>query len=181
MVNVFPSLAIDTSGNLYIVYSDSHSVFLTTSRDRGATWSLPVRVSNGSGTKSAIGPWITAGSPGAVDITWWGTPALSNNDTTAQWMVFFTQSRDALKSIPTFAQTTATSIMHQGAICTNGTGCATGTRNLAEYFAPGLFIDGNELIVYSDDYNNSSPGVAAWIPWRSRNPAHRPPSAAIWW
>lgn len=157
MVNVFPSLAIDTSGNLYIVYSDSHSVFLTTSKDMGATWSLPVRVSNGSGTKSAIGPWITAGSPGAVDITWWGTPALSNNDTTAQWKVFFAQSLDAFKSIPTFSQTTATGIMHQGAICTNGTGCATGTRNLAEYFAPGLSIDGNELIVYSDDYNNSAP------------------------
>jgi hypothetical protein len=157
MVNVFPSLAIDSAGSLYVVYSDSHNVYLTTSQDFAATWSLPVRVSNGSGTKSAIGPWITAGSPGAVNITWWGTPALSNNSATAQWKVFFAQSQDALKTIPTFAQTEATGVMHQGAICTNGTGCATGTRNLAEYFAPGLYIDGNELIVYSDDYNNSAP------------------------
>ena len=157
MVNVFPSIAIDSVGNLYVVYSDSHSAFLTTSQDQGATWSYPVRVSNGSDAKSVIGPWVTAGSPGAIDITWWGTSALSNNDTTAQWKVLFTQSQDALKSIPTFSQTTATGVMHQGAICTNGTGCATGTRNLAEYFAPGLYIDGNELIVYSDDYNNPSP------------------------
>jgi hypothetical protein len=84
MVNVFPSLAIDSAGTLYIGYSDSHSVFLTTSQNYGVIWSLPVRVSNGSGTKSAIGPWITAGSPDAVNVTWWGTPALSNNDTTAQ-------------------------------------------------------------------------------------------------
>jgi len=157
MVNVFPSLAIDNVGNLYVVYSDSHSAFLTSSQDHGATWTYPVRVSNGSGTKSVIGPWVTAGSPGAVNITWWGTPSLSNNDSTAQWKVFFAQSQDALKSIPTFSQTTATGVMHQGAICTNGTGCATGTRNLAEYFAPGLYIDGNELIVYSDDYNNATP------------------------
>jgi hypothetical protein len=47
--------------------------------------------------------------------------------------------------------------MHQGAICTNGTGCATGTRNLAEYFAPGLSVDGKELILYSDEYNNATP------------------------
>src|SRR5258708_30242516 len=62
LVNVFPSLAIDRSGNLYIVYSDSHNAFLTSSRDQGATWTVPVRVSNGTGTKSAIGPWITAGN-----------------------------------------------------------------------------------------------------------------------
>jgi hypothetical protein len=162
LVNVFPSLAIDKVGNLYIVFSDSHNVFLTTSRDQAATWSVPVRVSNGSGTKSAIGPWITAGDASKVNITWWGTTAASNNDTTAQWKVFFAQSLNALQSIPTFSQTTATDIMHQGAICTNGTGCATGTRNLAEYFAPGLYLDGSELIVYSDDYHNASP-VATFI------------------
>lgn len=162
MVNVFPSLAIDQAGNLYVAYSDSHAAYLTSSQDHGATWSTPVRVSNGSGSKSVIGPWVTAGAPGAVNVTWWGTPALSNNDTTAQWKVYFAQSQNALASIPTFAQTAATGVMHQGAICTNGTGCASGTRNLAEYFAPGLYLDGSEMIVYSDDYNNASP-VATFI------------------
>ena len=157
LVNVFPSLAIDRAGSLYISFSDSHSVFLTVSQDQAATWSVPVRVSNGSGTKSAIGPWITAGDPGKVNITWWGTSSASNNDTTAQWRIFFSQSQNALASIPTFVQTTVTGVMHQGAICTNGTGCASGTRNLAEYFAPGLYLDGSEMINYADDYNNSSP------------------------
>ena len=162
LVNVFPSLAIDKAGNLYIVYSDSHNVFLTISKDQAATWSAPVRVSNGSASKSAIGPWITAGDAGKVNITWWGTTATSNNDGTAQWKVFFSQSLNALQAIPTFAQTTATGVMHVGAICTNGTGCASGTRNLAEYFAPGLSLDGSELIVYSDDFNNANP-VATFI------------------
>ena len=162
LVNVFPSLAIDKAGNLYIVYSDSHNVFLTISKDQAATWSAPVRVSNGSASKSAIGPWITAGDAGKVNITWWGTTATSNNDGTAQWKVFFSQSLNALQAIPTFAQTTATGVMHVGAICTNGTGCASGTRNLAEYFAPGLSLDAAELIVYSDDFNNANP-VATFI------------------
>jgi len=162
MVNVFPSLAIDQAGNLYVAYSDSHAAYLTSSQNHGATWSTPVRVSNGSGNKSVIGPWVTAGAPGAVNVTWWGTPALSNNDTAAQWKVYFAQSQNALAFIPTFAQTAATGVMHQGAICTNGTGCASGTRNLAEYFAPGLYLDGSEMIVYSDDFNNASP-VATFI------------------
>ena len=157
LVNVFPSLAVDRADNLYIAFSDSHSVFLTVSQDQAATWSVPVRVSNGSGTKSAIGPWITAGDSGKVNLTWWGTSSTSNNDTTAQWRIYFSQSQNALASIPTFAQTTVTGVMHQGAICTNGTGCASGTRNLAEYFAPGLYLDGSEMINYADDYNNSSP------------------------
>jgi hypothetical protein len=162
LVNVFPSLAIDKTGSLYIVFSDSHAAFLTSSADFGVTWTVPVRVSNGSNTKSVIGPWITAGDAGLVNITWWGTPATSNNDATAQWKVFFTQSLNALDKVPTFAQSTATGVMHQGAICTNGTGCASGTRNLAEYFAPGLYTDGSELIVYSDDFNNANP-VAVFI------------------
>jgi hypothetical protein len=157
LVNVFPSVAIDRASNLYIVFSDSHNVFLTASKDQGATWTVPVRVSNGTASKSAIGPWITAGDAGKVDITWWGTTAASNNDPAAQWHVFFAQSQNALNSIPTFSQVSASGVMHAGAICTNGTGCASGTRNLAEYFAPGLYLDGSEMIVYSDDYNNSSP------------------------
>jgi hypothetical protein len=157
LVNVFPSLGIDNAGNLYIAYSDSHAVYLTHSTDQGASWSVPVRVSNGAASKSAIGPWVTAGDPGKVDVAWWGTSAGSNNDPTAQWSVLFSQSTNALASIPTFAQAAATGIMHQGAICTNGTGCADGTRNLAEYFAPGLSLDGSELIVYSDDFNNAAP------------------------
>ena len=157
LVNVFPSLAIDRGGNLYIAFSDSHSAFLTVSTDHGATWTVPVRVSNGSGTKSVIGPWVTAGDAGRINVAWWGTPAASNNDAAAQWKVFFSQSQNAVAKIPTFAQAAVTGVMHQGAICTNGTGCASGTRNLAEYFAPGLYLDGSELIVYSDDFNNANP------------------------
>ena len=162
LVNVFPSVAIDNASNVYIVYSDSHNVFLTVSKDQAASWSAPVRVSNGSATKSAIGPWVTAGDAGKVNITWWGTTATNNNDGTAQWKVFFAQSLNATQAIPTFAQSTITGVMHVGAICTNGTGCASGTRNLAEYFAPGLSLDGSELIVYSDDFNNANP-VATFI------------------
>jgi len=157
LVNVFASLAIDQGGNLYIVFSDSHSAFLTSSMDHGATWTAPVRVSNGSGSKSTIGPWVTAGAAGKINVTWWGTSATSNNDNSAQWKVYFAQSQNALAKIPTFAQTAVAGVMHQGAICTNGTGCASGTRNLAEYFAPGLYLDGSELIVYSDDFNNADP------------------------
>ncbi|MGH9522182.1 MAG: WD40/YVTN/BNR-like repeat-containing protein [Terriglobales bacterium] len=157
LANVFPNVAVDNAGNVYVAYSDGTNVHLTLSQDGGMTWTVPVRVNNGTNSKTALAPWIVAGSAGKVNITWWGTGSNSNMDPNANWQVFMAQSQNALKATPTFDQAAATAVMHVGAICVNGTGCATGTRNLAEYFAPTSYVDGSELILYSDDHNNSSP------------------------
>jgi hypothetical protein len=157
LANVFPNVAVDKASNLYVAYSDGTNVHLTASKDGGTTWAPPVRLNNGTTTKTALAPWIVAGSAGKVNVTWWGTSSNSNMDPNASWMVFMAQSQNALSNIPTFSQAAATPVMHTGAICVNGTGCASGTRNLAEYFAPTVYVDGNELILYSDDHNNASP------------------------
>jgi glycine betaine/choline ABC-type transport system substrate-binding protein len=39
--------------------------------------------------------------------------------------------------------------------------CASGTRNLAEYFGTDVGLNGESLIVYPDDKNTSSPSGAA--------------------
>jgi len=157
LANVFPIVAVDSASNVYVAYSDGTNIHLTVSRDGAQTFTTPVRVNNGADTKTALAPWIVAGSAGKVNVTWWGTSSNSNMDPNAQWKVFMAQSQTALFSTPTFSQKAVTGVMHAGAICVNGTGCASGTRNLAEYFAPTAYTDGNELILYSDDYNNSSP------------------------
>ena len=157
LANVFPIVAVDSASNVYVAYSDGTNVHLTASQDGGMTWTLPVRVNNGAGSKTALAPWIVTGSAGKVNVTWWGTSSNSNMDPNAQWQVFMAQSQNALAKVPTFSQSAATGVMHVGAICVNGTGCASGTRNLAEYFAPTVYTDGMELILYSDDHNNPSP------------------------
>lgn len=157
LANVFPNVAVDSSSNVYVAYSDGANIHLTVSSDGAATWTTPVRVNNGVDSKTALAPWIVAGSAGKVNLSWWGTSSNSNMDPNAPWKVFMAQSQNALAKVPTFYQAAATGIMHQGAICVNGTGCASGTRNLAEYFAPTAYTDGTELILYSDDYNNASP------------------------
>ncbi|MBZ5559247.1 MAG: glycoside hydrolase [Acidobacteriia bacterium] len=155
--NVFPSLGIDRGGNLHVAYSDGRNIFLTSSADGGATWTPPVRVSNGAATKTSLAPWVQAGDAGKVNIAWWGTSASSNLDAGARWQVLFAQTQNAFANVPTFSQAAATAVMHAGAICVNGTACPSGTRNLAEYFAQGLWLDGSALIPYPDDFNNPSP------------------------
>lgn len=155
--NVFPAIALDRAGYLHVVFSDGRNVFLIGSTNGGATWTTPVRVNSGAQTKTAISPWIEAGAGGKVNVVWWGTSASSNLDTSAQWRVFFAQTQNAFASVPAFAEMAATPVMHVGAICVDGTACPSGTRNLAEYFALGSYLDGSALIPYPDDKSNPAP------------------------
>jgi hypothetical protein len=161
LANIFPIVAVDTASNVYVVFCNGTNVFLTASTNGGGTWTTPVRVNNGAGSKTAMGPWVSAGGPGHVNIAFWGTTDTNANSTTAQWQGFNAQSRNATDAIPTITQVAATPVMHVGPICNQGLACADGTRNLAEYFAPDIGLNGEALIVYPDDKNTSSPSGAA--------------------
>lgn len=161
LANIFPTVAVDSGSNVYVVFSNGTDVFLTASTNQGASWTSPVRVNNGTGSKTALAPWVTAGSPGHVNVAFWGTSDINANDTAAQWQVFNAQSRDATDAIPTITQAAATGIIHVGPICNQGLACASGTRNLAEYFAPDVGLNGEALVIYSDDKNTTSPSGAA--------------------
>jgi hypothetical protein len=151
LAHVFPSIAVDRGGNLYIAFSDGVTSYLTSSTDGGGTWSTPVRVNSGANAKTSVEPWVVTGDPGKVDIFFYGTSAANFNSTTAQWRIYMAQSTNALAHVPTFAITAATGVMHIGAICNNGLGCASGTRNLLEYFYPDTYTDGNAMAAYPDD------------------------------
>jgi hypothetical protein len=157
LAHVFPAVAVDNGGNLHVVFSDGVNTYLTASRDMGATWSHVVRVNNGASTRTAIQPWVVAGDPGKVNVSWLGTSATDFMNSSAQWNVFLAQSQNDFASVPTFAQSTVTGVVHVGPVCANGLGCASGTRTLAEYWAPDVYLDGNALIVYPDDKNSGLP------------------------
>ncbi len=170
LAHVFPVIAVDEGSNLHVVFSDGVNTYLTTSQDLGATWSHVVRVNNGASTRTAIQPWVVAGDPGKVDITWLGSSSTNFLDSSAQWQVFMAQSQNDLASVPTFAQSTVTGVVHIGPVCVNGLGCPSGTRTLAEYWAPDVYLDGNALIVYPDDKNSGLASGAART-WFARQTA----------
>ncbi len=146
--NVFPSLAVDpTNGNLYVVWSDAHTVFLSSSRDEGSTWSPAVVVSVAP-VNTALFPWVAAYN-GTVDVVYYGTTAASKDDPTATWFTYMAQTTDAVN----FSQSRVNSkTNHVGVICTGGTSCQSGTRNLLDLFQ--VAIDprnGKAAIIYTDD------------------------------
>ena len=147
--NVFPALAVDPkNGKLYAVWSDAHHVFFSASGDQGATWSHAVTVNLAPAT-TAIFPWVAAYN-GTVDVVYYGTPAASKDDSTAVWNTYLAQTSNDGAS---FAQSKVSNTSnHTGIICTSGTACPGGTRNLLDLFE--VAIDpqnGRAAVIYTDD------------------------------
>jgi len=147
--NVFPALAADpTNGKLYAVWSDAHQVFFSTSSDQGTTWSSAVTV-NIAPASTAVFPWVAAYNA-TVDVVYYGTPTASKDDSSAVWNVYMAQTTNNGAS---FTQSLVSNTSnHTGVICTNGTGCASGTRNLLDLFEVAINPqNGRAAIIYTDD------------------------------
>jgi len=77
----FPSLAIDTAGNLYAVWEQAPyngtlardtSLFYAYSTNEGTTWSAPVQIPT-PGLANNVFASAAAGDDGRLDIAWYGT------------------------------------------------------------------------------------------------------------
>jgi hypothetical protein len=146
---VFPALAVDqVTGKLYAVWSDAHNTFFASSSDHGSNWSAP-KIVNVAPALTTVLPNVAAHN-GTVDVVYYGTPAASASDVTAVWNTYLSQTTDDGAS---FTQSTVSNTSnHTGVICTNGTGCAPGTRNLLDLFE--VAIDpqsGQAGVIYTDD------------------------------
>jgi hypothetical protein len=145
--NIFPALAVDpTNGNLYAVWSDGHKIGFSSSSDQGEHWSAAKTV-NSAPANNAVLPWVAAYN-GIVDVVYYGTTAASDNDPSADWHVYFAQLAGG-----SFTQTQVNAASnHHGVICTNGTGCGPGTRNLLDLFQVAIDpVVGKAGIIYTDD------------------------------
>jgi hypothetical protein len=192
---VFPILAVDRGGNLHLAFTSISStrtahVLLTSTANPAAatpTWTTAVQIDQGAATATAVEPWIVAGSPGIVNVTWLGSPAASP-DVPSNWHVFFAQVTNAVTASPTIAQNQVeTAIMHNHSICFNGGGCTgaadddLGNRDLLEYYTMTIDPDGNANIAYADSINNCPSATCitnAWFTKQTAGPsAYAPPAA----
>jgi len=142
------------NGTVYVAYSDGHDIFLVSSLDRGTTWSQPVKVSNGTNTRTSLMPWLETGpTPGSVGVVWYGSSSSANTDA-ADWNAFYAQTYDATSANPTFRQVTVSDhLIHGSNISTGGT-LGTANRNLLDYFQVSFDPNGAAVIGYTDDHND---------------------------
>jgi hypothetical protein len=183
--NIFPALAVDEFGYVYVVWSDNTNIFLSSSANQGSTWTAPVRVNSGATVgKANVFPWVAADAGGHVVVTWLGANRSGNSnnlaamqptctdgttDCWAQWNVYMAESVNGHAAIPSFAQHVASDhIVHAGTVCTSGTGCSNSdSRSLADFFQVALDPQHRANISYADDHlasplcTQQSPGHCA--------------------
>jgi len=172
-------MTFDTAGNIYAVWVDSnnHNVYLSASSSEGTTgtWTSPIQV-NGDPANTNDFPWAVAGSPGIVDVVFYGTSRRGDADFFPSWFNN-RQAASHIKWFPylaqvhlSFADPTSSTIYqvqatshptHYGQICNLGLGCtlSDGDRTMADFFAVALDSTGAARIVF-DDTTNQHHGAA---------------------
>lgn len=166
----FVAVDVDQAGNVYAVWTERRPqgedgrrgrthTYVAVSKDRGKSWSKPTKVN--STMRTTTFPWIVAGSKGRVAIAYYGIrqPAKSPEDVfpkgrkaLPKWKVWAAYSLNAHRADRTFTNKKAVpGFIHEGNLCTSGTGCATGTRDLLDFFQIDLDPCGNMVITYTDN------------------------------
>jgi len=153
----FPAMTIDSAGNVYVTYSDGTNLFYSFSTDHGQTWHGPYQV-NRSPSSWAIEPWIAAGAAGKIDVVWYGSnncgagvTSVDSCNSAATWNVYFAQNLNAVSNPTGFKQVAVTGAVHEGPVCTGGSGCQS-YRGLFDDF--GIIanpVTGLATIVYDND------------------------------
>jgi hypothetical protein len=167
--NLFPVLATDSLGNVYVSYVDDadFNVYLTYSTNHGQTWSNRLRV-NGDQANTALFPWVTAGSDGRVAIAYLATDRIGDpnsfpsffNDragaSTVKWHLYMNYVMGANTPNPTIYQVQASDHpTHYGQVCTAGTLCVAtgGDRTMADFLTIQKDNAGAAHIIYNDTTN----------------------------
>ncbi|HEY8408597.1 MAG TPA: hypothetical protein VIK66_11515 [Gaiellaceae bacterium] len=177
VLNLFPALATDQAGNVYVAWIDgtNYNLYYSFSTDQGKTWSAPTKVNSGQSVTNEF-DWAQAGTAGTLALAWYGTGTSTSTGsdgmpnylddpdgaTAFPWYGYAALIRGANTAGPTIAQVQFTEKpMHYGQICNAGLNCTTsgGDRQMADFFGFQLGPDGGLRIVY-DDTTNTHDGAS---------------------
>ena len=146
---MFPWGFIDSAGTVYVVFdstsanpgTDHYGFYYVYSKDKGASWSTPVRLDNmPAGAGSVVFNTGAAVTPGVIDVAWLQKDTGSLSSTDGQWYPWFAQISDADTAHPTIVgtQKMADVANHNGGVCIQGILCGiapgSSDRSLADFF-----------------------------------------------
>ena len=158
-------VATDAANNAYVTWTGGDgAAYLTRTRDSGATWSEPVRVSPPT-LNSTVFNVIIAGADGHVAVGYLGTPDESaswptidaeNAAPTTRWHAYLSVTDDAWADPPTWTTarlTPADDPVQMGCIWQSGG--SNPCRNLAD-FIDLVQLDGRPYLVFADGCDHCS-------------------------
>jgi hypothetical protein len=148
--HIFDVVTTDAKGNAYVVWSDEAAtpnasaappgvadpalnVWMSSTTDKGATWSLPKKVNQGPG--DYVLPWATGGAAGHLAVAFYGTKFAGNPERAmGEWYPLVAETDDATADQPTWHEAAMSpDLVQYGPICMRGSACG-GQRNLLDFF-----------------------------------------------
>ncbi len=136
-----PSIGTGSDGTIYVGYSNGDSkARIAVSHDRGLTWENDQDVGYRQNVQNSVFPAVTAGDGDRAAFFFIGTDVPGSGATSDDagavpfagvWYGYISTTYDGGKTWVTVKATPDP--VQRGVVCTNGTTCPTGTRNLLDF------------------------------------------------
>lgn len=137
-----PSIGTGADGTIYVGYSNGNGrARIVVSHDEGLTWENDQDAGYYQDIKNSVFPAVTAGDSNRAAFFFLGTTtagaAATDTDQTspyvnAVWYAYISTTYDGGKTWVT-VNATPNDPVQRGVVCTNGTTCPSGTRNLLDF------------------------------------------------
>ncbi|HEX8474825.1 MAG TPA: sialidase family protein [Pyrinomonadaceae bacterium] len=150
-----PSVGIGANNTVYIGYADGNGhPKVAVSRDRGATWTNTQDVGTAFGIQQTVFPAMVAGDDDRASFVFIGTPTGGDGTSTdtnfaGVWHLYVATTFDGGQTWTT-VDATPNDPVQRGVICTNGTTCPSGTRNLLDFNDATVDKQGRLLVAFAD-------------------------------
>lgn len=151
-----PSVGIGADGTIYFGYADGDGhPRVAVSHDRGATWLHVQDVGASHGIQNSVFPAVIAGDDNRAAYFFLGstTPGANGRATDLSfpgtWFPYIATTYDGGATWVT-VNATPNDPVQRGVICTNGTACPDGTRNLLDFNDLTVDKQGRPLAAYAD-------------------------------
>ncbi len=178
LANIFSYITQDGAGTIYALASgktgedgNHNGAYVWVSRDRGKSWSKPIRVDPPN--IKAVAMAAIAGGPGRGDfaVGFYGTKTSGNLGSAKNaWRYYVAKSKNGGRAFR-YAKVTRHPI-HYGAICTKGILCTSG-RNLADFSSVAVNPRSGciSAVLAGDPYDKSTPDSTPAAAYYSRQKA----------
>lgn len=137
-----PSVGIGADGTIYVGYGNGNGkARIVVSHDEGRTWENDQDAGYYQGINTSVFPAVTAGDSDRAAYFFLGTTTSGSGTTgtdqtspyvSAVWNAYISTTYDGGRTWVT-VNATPNDPVQRGVVCTNGTTCPTGTRNLLDF------------------------------------------------
>jgi hypothetical protein len=151
-----PSVGLASDGTVYLGFINTDGTpRVAVSKDRGLNWTTPANVGHAYNLQNGVFPAVVAGDPDRAAMFWIGSSTPGANGVATDmafngtWHGYIATTYDGGNSWVT-VNATGNDPVQRGVVCTHGTTCPSGTRNLLDFNDLEMDKQGRPVAAFAD-------------------------------